>query len=133
MPFHQFATLAPKRRWHYTSRLTICQTGITSGPLIFRIPLDYTSCLAANGDLISWPMNLLHFTTEWLRNKPLSSTGRDPVTRAFISPFRHPVTSFCSRSITLAVSDYVVADRLLGFFPAINECNDTHRLPDTQG
>lgn len=62
--FHQFATLAPKWRWHYTSRLTICQTGTISGPLIFRAPsvMPIMTCLVANGDLISWSMNLPHLS-----------------------------------------------------------------------
>ena len=54
----------------------------------------------------------------------------EPATPAFISSFCHPATSFCSRSITLAVSSYVVARRLFRLFPVLTDvkARTPHRI-----
>lgn len=47
--------------------------------------------------------------------------SQEPIISAFISSFCHPATSFCFRSIALAVSSYAVARRLLRFFPVLTD------------
>ena len=81
---------------------------------------------AANGDTIPQSVDVYH--TDWnttfrqfITKQTLVRDRSEPTAPAFISSFCHPATSFCSRSITLAVSSYVVARRLFRFFLVLTD------------